>query len=55
MIQKNKKPEQVTISLFGDSGQIQQQQLFNNQEQSQSPSSENTIITCQQQRCEVQQ
>lgn len=36
------EPEHLTVSLFGDSGQIHQQQPFDNQEQSQSPSTENT-------------
>ena len=51
------KPKHVTVSLFGDSGQIQRQQPFNNQKQSQSQSSENTntIIICNKERCDVNQ
>ncbi|MGH9987194.1 MAG: hypothetical protein ACRD8W_24875 [Nitrososphaeraceae archaeon] len=51
------KPKHVTVSLFGESGQIQQQQPFSNQKQSQSQSSENrnTIIICNKERCDVNQ
>ena len=53
---KESKPEYVTVELYGSnmpSQQLQPQQ--GGQSQSQSQSSENTIIICQQERCEVQQ
>jgi hypothetical protein len=50
---KESKPEYVTVELYGSNMPSQQSQPQQGG-QSQSQSTENTIIICQQERCEVQ-